>query len=93
MAACEAGELPCGPLNSIADIFADPQYAARENMARTATRAGEIVLPTAIPRLSETPPAFAHAGPALGEHTGEILGRILGMTEHEIEALRAAGAV
>ncbi|HEV2512252.1 CoA transferase [Bosea sp. (in: a-proteobacteria)] len=93
MAACEAGELPCGPLNSIADIFEDPQYAARENMARTATRAGEIVLPTAIPKLSETPPAFEHAGPALGEHTNEILGRILGMTEHEIGALRAAGAV
>ena len=93
MAACEAGELPCGPLNSIADIFEDPQYAARENMARVASRIGEIVIPTAVPKMSETPPAFSHTGPALGEHTAEILGGILGLDEAAIDQLRAVGAV
>lgn len=93
IAACEAGELPCGPLNSIADVFADPQYAARENLARVSSRAGDIVIPTAVPKMSETPPVFAHAGPALGEHSAEVLRDVLGLNEREVADLRAAGAV
>jgi len=92
-AACESGELPCAPLNSIADIFEDPQFAARENMSRIMTRAGELMLPTAIPRMSETPPQFSHPGPALGEHTDEILHELLNLDSQEVSRLRDRGAI
>jgi crotonobetainyl-CoA:carnitine CoA-transferase CaiB-like acyl-CoA transferase len=93
MAICDAGELPCAPLNSIADIFDDPQFAARENMTRVATRAGEMMLPASIPRMSETPPRFSHPGPALGEHTDEILNDVLGLDPAEIVRLRGQRAI
>lgn len=93
IAACDAGEMPCGPLNSIADIFRDPQYAARENMARVSSRAGDIVIPTALPKMSDTPPSFSHAGPALGEHTDEVLRTLLGMDEEAITELRANSTI
>lgn len=93
MAACEAGELPCGPLNSIADVFSDPQYAARENLERVSSRIGEIVIPAAVPKMSETPPKFSHAGPALGEHSESVLREVLGLSEQDIAELRVAKAI
>ncbi len=50
-----AGEVPCGQIYSIKDIFADPHYAERENLLRVDDeRAGPLVLPSAVPRLFET---------------------------------------
>jgi crotonobetainyl-CoA:carnitine CoA-transferase CaiB-like acyl-CoA transferase len=52
-----------------------------------------MMLPTAIPRMSQTPPRFSHAGPALGEHTDQILHDILQLDEHEIARLRGQQAI
>jgi crotonobetainyl-CoA:carnitine CoA-transferase CaiB-like acyl-CoA transferase len=65
---CTAGDVPCGPINTIADIFADPHIAAREAIARVTDAAlGEISVPNVLPRLSETPGEITHLGPALGD--------------------------
>jgi len=75
LARCDTGEVPCGPVYTIADIFRDAQYEARGNLLRVVDeRAGPLVLPAAVPRLSETPAEFRHAGRALGADTAEVLG-------------------
>ncbi|WP_043364761.1 CaiB/BaiF CoA-transferase family protein [Belnapia sp. F-4-1] len=93
-AACDAADVPWGPINSIADIFADPHIAARENILRIIDeRAGELALPAPVPRLTETPPTFRHAGRARGADTQDILGNWLGMVAEDIAALRQSGAI
>ena len=94
LARCETGEVPCGPVYTIADIFRDAQYQARENLLRVVDeRAGPLVLPAAVPRLSETPAEFRHAGPALGAHTAEVLGSLLGLDADALADLSKAGVI
>ena len=70
------------------------QYQARENLLRVVdARAGPLVLPAAVPRLSETPAEFRHAGRALGADTAEVLGGLLGMTPDALRALSDAGVI
>ena len=93
-AACDAADVPWGPINSIADIFEDPQFAARGNLLRVLDeRAGELVLPAPVPRLTETPAALRHAGRAKGADTDAVLAEWLGLAAAEIEGLRRDGAV
>ncbi|MDO9714252.1 CaiB/BaiF CoA transferase family protein [Paracraurococcus lichenis] len=93
-AACDAAGVPWGPINSIADIFEDPQFMARGNLVRILDeRAGELVLPAAVPRLTGTPAALRHAGRARGADTDQVLGNWLGLLADEIGALRRAGAI
>ena len=70
METCLAHEVPSGPLNTIANIFADPHFKARGNLVSVDDpEVGEVVVPAVIPRLSETPGRIAHLGPALGDAT------------------------
>ncbi|MCC8989023.1 MAG: CoA transferase [Candidatus Contendobacter sp.] len=87
---CFATGAPAGPLNNIADIFGDRQFHARRNLtAIDDPDLGEtIVVPSVIPRLSETPGKIRHLGPKLGQHTDEILENLLGMSKEEISGLK-----
>ncbi|MDB5368475.1 MAG: CoA transferase [Roseomonas sp.] len=94
MAACDEAGVPCGPINSIADIFNDPQYKARGNLQTLQDpRVGEIVLPAGVPTLSETPPILRHAGRAFGADTDDILHELLQMSAADIAKLRATGVI
>ncbi len=94
MVLCDRFGVPCGPIMSIAEIFADPQYQARGNMQTvTDPRVGEIVLPTGMPRLSDTPPLLRHAGRALGADTEEVLRKLLGLSAAELDGLRASAVI
>jgi crotonobetainyl-CoA:carnitine CoA-transferase CaiB-like acyl-CoA transferase len=94
LAECEAGGVPCAKIYSIKDIFEDPQYKARENLMKIEDpRLGPLVLPTAMPRMSETPAQFQHAGRALGADTAEVFGQLLGIDREELETLRKQGIV
>ncbi len=65
---CSEGDVPCGPVNSIADIFADPHFAARGTIERVEhPKLGEIAVPTTLPRLSRTPGRIDRLGPELGD--------------------------
>ncbi|MFG1421633.1 CaiB/BaiF CoA transferase family protein [Roseixanthobacter liquoris] len=89
-----AGEVPCGPVYSIRDIFEDPQYADRQNLMKVDDpRVGPLVLPSAVPKLSQTPARFKHAGRALGADNLAVLGGLLGLSASEIEALGASGVI
>ena len=87
-------EVPSGPLNTIADIFADPHFKARGNLVSIDDpEVGEVVIPAVIPRLSETPGRIAHLGPALGDATEDVLGNLLGLSAEEIARLRDAKVI
>ncbi|RYJ02157.1 MAG: CoA transferase, partial [Acetobacteraceae bacterium] len=93
-AACDAADVPWGPINSIADIFEDAHFTARENILRVVDeRAGELALPAAVPRLTATPATFRHAGRARGADTQDILNDWLGLLAEDIDALRRSGAI
>lgn len=93
LALCDRHDVPCGPLNSIADIFADPQCRARGNLTEVPSRAGPVTLPAGIPQMSRTPPQLRHAGPALGADTAAVLGRLLGLDAEALERLRRGGVI
>ena len=87
-------EVPAGPINSIADVFADPQVRARENLVEIDTpHDGRIVVPNVLPRLSETPGRIDTPGPDLGEHNDEIYRVRLGLSADEMDELRRDGVI
>jgi formyl-CoA transferase len=85
-------EVPSGKIYSIADIVADPHYAAREMFERHRLGDRDLVLPGIVPKLSASPGRTRWIGPRLGEHTDEVLGS-LGLDAAEIARLRGRGAV
>jgi succinyl-CoA:(S)-malate CoA-transferase subunit B len=87
---CVATGAPAGPLNTIADIFGNRQFHARKNLVAVEDEeVGEtVIVPSVMPRLSETPGRIDHLGPALGAHTDEVLRDLLGVEDAEIEHLR-----
>ena len=88
----EAEGVPCGPINSIGDMAADPQTLAREMVVELehprAGRTRALGLPI---KFSATPGRVARPAPCYGEHTREVLGEF-GFSAPEIEALLASGA-
>ena len=94
LAHCEEGEVPCGPVNTVADIFADPHFAARDNLVTLEDPvAGPVTIPGVFPRLSKTPGRIDRLGPRLGEHNGAVYGRLLGLDDAEIARLRTEGVI
>ena len=90
--ALEALKIGCGPINTLEQVFADPQVKARGCVVEMPHASGETVKVVANPvRLSATPADYRSAPPALGQHTAEVLGGVLGMGEAEIAALREKG--
>jgi crotonobetainyl-CoA:carnitine CoA-transferase CaiB-like acyl-CoA transferase len=93
IAALDAAGVPCGPINSIADVAADPHALAREMVVELqhprAGRTRALGLPI---KLSRTPGKVSRPAPVLGQHTREVLGEF-GFSAAEVEALFAAGAV
>ncbi|MGH7915514.1 MAG: CaiB/BaiF CoA transferase family protein [Candidatus Binataceae bacterium] len=86
---CLEGEIPCGPVNNIADIFADPHFKARNNLFRVEDpEAGEVVVPGVVPRLSLTPGKIEHLGPHKSADTERVLSEWLGLDKEQIAGLR-----
>ncbi|CAH2798038.1 MAG: L-carnitine dehydratase/bile acid-inducible protein F [uncultured Paraburkholderia sp.] len=93
LAALERADVPAGRTYSVADIVADPHYQARDMLLQAQLPGGASVkMPGIVPKLSDTPSEVRWPGPALGEHTGSVLGE-LGFASEEIERLRREGVV
>ncbi|MFN6995052.1 MAG: CaiB/BaiF CoA transferase family protein [Aquincola tertiaricarbonis] len=90
VAALEAAEVPCGPINNMAQVFADPQVQQRGMKVEvTHATAGPIPLVANPIKLSATPVDYRQAPPTLGQHTDQVLQATLGLDAGRIDALRA----
>lgn len=94
MDALEAAGVPCGPINTIDQVFADPQVVAR-GLAVSTDRAdvGPLTTVAHPVKYSATPPRAERAPPALGADTGWALGEVLGLSEGDVAGLRERGVV
>ena len=86
--------VPCGPINTIAEVFADPQVKARgTQISMTHSVAGEIPLVASPLRLSHTPVQYRRAPPLLGQDTHDVLAGLMQMSPEAITALIQQGVV
>jgi formyl-CoA transferase len=93
LAALKAADVPASRIYSVADMFSDPQFAARDMIEQQLLPDGTALkVPSVVPKLSATPGGTAWLGPALGEHTEELL-RQLGHDQAAIDALRRDGVI
>jgi crotonobetainyl-CoA:carnitine CoA-transferase CaiB-like acyl-CoA transferase len=90
----EAAGVPCGPINDLADVFADPQVLARElKVTLQHPTAGQVSVVGSALKLSATPVEVRRPPPLLGEHTDEVLSERLGLDAERIAQLRASGVL
>ena len=91
--ALDAAQVPAGRIYTVADIAADPHYAARDMLlARPQPDGSELLVPGIVPKLSRTPGGHWRDAPALGQDTDAVLAR-MGLSAAQIAELRARGVV
>jgi formyl-CoA transferase len=85
----------CGPIYSIADIFADPHVRAREMLVEhDDPELGRYAGPGVLPKFSATPGSVRWTGPwRMGAHNAEVFGDLLGLAEDELSALEERGVL
>ena len=93
LAALKTADVPVSKIYSVRDMMSDPQFLARGMFEQHAFKDGTpIKLPAITPKLSETPGNTKWLGPALGEHSDEVL-HALGYDDAQIAQLRHDGVV
>jgi crotonobetainyl-CoA:carnitine CoA-transferase CaiB-like acyl-CoA transferase len=94
LAALEAAKVPCGAINNLAEVFADPQVAARGMVTPWQHPLQSDLRLVASPlKLSVTPPRKDLAPPLLGQHTDEVLRDVLQCNAARLAGLRNAGVI
>ena len=90
----EAAGVPSAPINTMAEVFADPHVLARQMLVEVEhATLGSIQLPGVPMKFSATDAAVRTAPPVLGQHTREVLRERCNMDDAAIDALAAAGVV
>ena len=88
--------VPCGPVNTLDQVFADPQVRHREmrvTLPYPGAQGGEIELIGNPIKFSKTPVTYDRPPPRLGEHSEQVLAELLDLSPAEVAALRDAGAI
>jgi crotonobetainyl-CoA:carnitine CoA-transferase CaiB-like acyl-CoA transferase len=86
--------IPSGPINQIADAFADPQVQARGLVHQVEMENGEVLEMVGPPvKFSETPPTIRHAPPLLGQDTELVLMEWLDLSSATVEDYRKRGII
>ncbi|MCW2244013.1 CaiB/BaiF CoA transferase family protein [Azospirillum canadense] len=94
LGALEEVGVPCGPINDIAQVFADPHVQARNiHQDLPHPEAGTVPTVASPIRYSATPIEHTVAPPTLGQHTDAVLGEALGLCAADIAALRDKGVI
>ena len=89
-------QVPCGPVNTIREVFDDPQIQHRGmeiSMPHHLSGNGKVSLIGSPLKMSETPVSYSNAPPTLGQHTDEILEELLGISEKERAVLAEKGVI
>ena len=89
----EQERVPVGPIYSVEDMMADPQYQARGLFESVEIDGKPLKIPAIMPRLDATPGRTDWPGSAVGSHNDEILGGLLQLDAAELERLRAEGVI
>lgn len=90
----EAAGVPCGPVNDLEQVFADPQVIARGlRIDLPHPLAGSTPQVASPLRLSASPVEYRQAPPLLGEHTERVLSDVLGLDTSQIAVLRSQGVI
>ena len=91
--ALEQAAVPAGRIYTIADIAADPHYAARGMLSSVQLEDGtQVAVPGFVPKLSRTPGSHRRNAPALGQDTEAVL-REVGVSDAQLQALRERGVI
>lgn len=86
--------IPCGPINHIDQVYADPQVLARDMLIEMPHPTAESVKLTGSPfKLSRTSVQMDAPPPLLGQHTDEVLHEYLDYSNEEIKGLRESGVI
>jgi len=94
IAALEEVGVPCGPINEVRDVFADPHARARGVEVPMTQQDGTVIPTVAFPaRFGRTPPEYRTAPPPLGASTDEVLSERLGLDSTAIKALKESGII
>jgi formyl-CoA transferase len=94
LALLEAKGVPASRVFRAPDMLEDPQFAAREAIVVTEHPVfGQIKMQNVFPKLSRTPGKVRWPGPALGQHTDEVLAERAGLTADQLFELRAKGVI
>ncbi len=89
-----AAGLPTGPINSVDQVFEDPQVRHRGMVQEIEHPTSGRIRLVGIPvKFSDSPGAISLPPPLLGQHTAEVLGKLLGYTADEIDDLKREGVV
>ena len=89
----DGASVPAGRIYTVADIAADPHYAARGMLQQVELPDGNtLTVPGIIPKLSRTPGAQHRNAPVLGQDTDAVM-REIGLSSEQIAALRARGVI
>ena len=90
----EAHDVVAGRIYTIRDIFADPHYQAREDIVEVIDQhVGPLKMPGVFPRFSRGPGQVRWSGGDLGQHNAEVYQGLLGLTDEQLAAARAEGAI
>lgn len=84
----EAIAVPCGPVNTLAQVFQHPQVQHRQMVKQVPDKNGTLINTIASPiNLSDTPLQYKHAAPNIGEHTEQVLRGFLDYNDEQITEL------
>jgi crotonobetainyl-CoA:carnitine CoA-transferase CaiB-like acyl-CoA transferase len=93
LAALEAAKVPCGAINDLAEVFADPHLKERGMTVEIEHPLADGLRIVASPmKLSATPVQYRMPPPLLGEHTDELLAEF-GLDARQVDALREQGVI
>jgi crotonobetainyl-CoA:carnitine CoA-transferase CaiB-like acyl-CoA transferase len=91
---CVRNEVPAGAVNSIADIFEDPQFEARQVMKKVSVpKLGDVTVPNVVPNLSDSPGEVQTLGPVLGADNHDLYVDELGLSEIKLKELKDIGVI
>ncbi len=94
LAKLQRSGVPCGPINTIPEVFAHPQADARDLVTEVEHSSAGVVQLLGFPyKLSQTPAQVRRPPPMLGEHTKEVLVELLGYSTDDVMACEKAGAI
>jgi formyl-CoA transferase len=94
LSALEEAGIPCGPINTLDKVFAEPQVKAREMLIHTQhSEIGDLRVVGSPLKFSDTPVDYKLPPPRLGEHTADILTELLEYSTEKVIALRESGVI